>query len=99
MLYNVSKNGTFSVAISNVYRKGLSAVTQHGEMVHDFANEVKHRNQIDIMFLDFSITFDHVSHPKVIVKYHNFNKKDQITTRFRNYETGKPVLKLNPPTR
>ena len=41
-----------------------SAVSQLSQVVHQFANALERRQQVDVIYLDFSEAFDRVSHKK-----------------------------------
>ena len=47
---------------------GKSTVSQLSQNVHQFANALERRKQVDVIYLDFSKAFDRVSHEKLLFK-------------------------------
>lgn len=49
-------------------REGFSTATHLVETVDDFAAVLDERGQIGVIFIDFQEMFDHISHPKLLLK-------------------------------
>ena len=47
---------------------GKSTVCQLSKVVHQFANALERRQQVDVIYLDLSKAFDRVSHEKLLFK-------------------------------
>ena len=47
---------------------GKSTVSQLSQVVHQFANALERRQQVDVIYLDLSKAFDRVSHEKLLFK-------------------------------
>ena len=47
---------------------GKSTVSQLSQVVHQFGKALEKRQQVDVIYLDFSKAFDKVSHCKLLFK-------------------------------
>ena len=67
-------NETFNIICPHLthwqhgFLPGKSTVSQLSQNVHQFANALERRQQVDVIYLDFSKAFDRVSHEKLLFK-------------------------------
>lgn len=63
-----SESNNILASFQHGFRKKLSTTTQLVSVVHDFANAINKRKQIDAIFLDLSKAFDRVQHYLLLKK-------------------------------
>ena len=59
---------SYPLAASSGFLPGKSTVCQLSKVVHQFANALERRQQVDVIYLDLSKAFDRVSHEKLLFK-------------------------------
>ena len=75
MLIHIAKHIAKSNIIINEqhgFRNKLSTITQLINTTTDWANTLNNKGQTDIIFLDFSKTFDNISHKFLLSKLHYY---------------------------
>lgn len=71
------------------FRRGLSTTTQLVEVVHNFAEVLNRRGQVDVIFLDFQKAFDKVNHRKLLTKLQLMLKNPKLTTWIKSFLSGR----------
>ena len=69
MLSHIAKHiaeGNIVINEQHGFRNKLSTITQLINTTTDWANTLNNKGQTDIIFLDFSKTFDKISHKSLI---------------------------------
>ena len=67
---------------------GKSTVSQLSQVVHQFANALKRRQQIDVIYLDFFKALDRLSHEKLLFKLECLGIVGSLLAWFRSYLSG-----------
>ena len=65
------------------FRKGLSTETQLLTAINDWAQELNHGGQTDVIFLDFSKAFDSVPHERLLEKLKYYGIRDKMNDTIR----------------
>lgn len=68
---------------------GRSTVSQLAQVVHQFAKALEMRQQVDVIYLDFSKAFDQVPHEKLLFKLECLGIKGPLLAWFRSYLSGR----------
>ena len=68
---------------------GKSTVSQLSQVVHHFAVALERRQQVDVIYLDFSKAFDRVSHKKLLFKLECLCIGGSLLAWFRSYLSGR----------
>ena len=68
---------------------GKSTVSQLSQVVHHFAVALKRRQQVDVIYLNFSKAFDRVSHEKLLFKHECLGIGGSLFAWFRSYLSGR----------
>ena len=63
-------------------------MSQLSQVVHQFANALKRRQQIDVIYLDFSKALDRLSHEKLLFKLECLGIVGSLLAWFRSYLSG-----------
>ena len=63
-------------------------MSQLSQVVHQFANALERRQQIDVIYLDFSKALDRVSHEKLLFKLECLGIVGSLSAWFRSYLSG-----------
>ena len=63
-------------------------MSQLSQVVHQFANALERRQQIDVIYLDFSKALDRVSHEKLLFKLKCLGIVGSLLAWFRSYLSG-----------
>lgn len=71
------------------YLPGKSTVSQLSQVVHQFANALERRQQVDVLHLNFSKAFDRVSHEKLLFKLECLGIGGSLLAWFRSYLSGR----------
>ena len=71
------------------FRKKRSCVSQLITTLHDFANCLKNREQIDAILLDFSKAFDKVDHEGLILKLEHLGIRNSLLNWIRSFLIGR----------
>ena len=71
------------------FRKGLSCETQLVEAINDWAYNINRQHQTDVIFLDFSKSFDKVSQRKLLHKLEYFGITGQTHIWLQAFLTGR----------
>ena len=64
-------------------------MSQLSQVVHQFANALERRQQVDVIYLDFSKAFDRVSHEKLLFKLQCLGIGGSLLAWFRSYLSGR----------
>ena len=67
---------------------GKSTVSKLSQVVHQFATALDRRQQVDVIYLDFSKAFDRVSHEKLLFKLECLDIRGSLLAWFRSYLVG-----------
>ena len=73
---------------------GSESMSQLSQVVHQFANALERRQQVDVIYLDFSEAFDRVSHKKPLFRLECLGIGGSLLVWF----SGKTELKLRLPS-
>ena len=73
---------------------GSESMSQLSQVVHQFANALERRQQVDVIYLDFSEAFDRVSHKKPLFRLECLGIGGSLLAWF----SGKTELKLRLPS-
>lgn len=68
---------------------GKSTVTQLTQVVHHFSLALENKQQVDVIYLDFSKAFDRVPHERLLIKLECLGIKGSLLSWFRSYLTGR----------
>jgi len=68
---------------------GRSTVSQLAQVVHQLPRALEMRQQVDVIYLDFSKAFDRVSHEKLLFKLECLGIKGPLLACFRSYLSGR----------
>ena len=68
---------------------GKSTVSQLSQIVHQFAVALEKRQQVDVIYLDFSQAFDRVPHEKLLFKLECLGIGGSLLAWFRSYLSGR----------
>ena len=68
---------------------GRSTMSQLSQVVHQFAKALEMRQQIVVIYLDFSKAFDRVPHEKLLFKLECLGIKGFLLAWFRSYLSGR----------
>ena len=68
---------------------GKSTVSQLSQVIHYFGRALENRQQVDVIYLDFSNAFDRVSHCKLLFKLECLGIKGSLLSWFRSYLTNR----------
>lgn len=75
--------------VQHGFRKGRSCETQLLTTIHDFAENLNEKKQIDAILLDFSKAFDKVHHQSLLLKLERFGIKGPLHDWFRSFLTDR----------
>ena len=64
-------------------------MSQLAQVVHQFAKALEMRQQVDVIYLDFSKAFDPVPHEKLLFKFECLGIKGPLLAWFRSYLSGR----------
>ena len=64
-------------------------MSQLSQVVHHFAVALERRQQVDVIYLDFSKAFDRVAHEKFLFKLECLGISGSLLAWFRSYLTGR----------
>ena len=64
-------------------------MSQLSQVIHHFGRALESRQQVDVIYLDFSKTFDEVSHCKLLFKLECLGIKGSLLSWFRSYFTNR----------
>ena len=68
---------------------GRSCVTSLLRTTHNFAKALDDRQQIDVLYLDYSKAFDSVSHRRLIGKLHSIGIRGSLLKWLKSYVSGR----------
>ena len=71
------------------FRKGRSCCTQLLEVIHDWADILENKSQIDIIYLDYRKAFDSVPYERLLVKLQAYGIRGKVLQWIRNFLTAR----------
>ena len=66
-----------------------NSLSQLSQVVHHFAVALETRQQVDVIYLNFSKAFDRVAHEKLLFKLECLGISGSLLAWFRSYLTGR----------